>query len=125
MLTLDFAPTILELAGVAVPDGTHGRSLVPLLRGQTPTDWRTSFLVEYYSDTVMPRLVKMGYKAVRTSRWKYIRYVDVQDVDELYDLQNDPYEMRNVIADPGAQTALAAMRQELHQLLADHGPVSY
>jgi N-acetylglucosamine-6-sulfatase len=63
---------------------------------------REDFLIEYFSDTVFPRIRNMGYRAVRTRRWKYIHYVDLSGADELYDLQNDPYEMTNLIGDPRA-----------------------
>ena len=58
--------------GVTDPTPREGRSLVPLLRGERPS-WRTSLLIEYYSDTVFPRIRNMGYRAVRTERYKYIR----------------------------------------------------
>jgi N-acetylglucosamine-6-sulfatase len=125
VLSVDDAPSLLELAGVDVPDNLHGRSFVPLLKGETPADWRKSFLIEYYSDTVMPRLVKMGYKAVRTERWKYIHYVDLEDVDELYDLQSDPYEMKNIIREESSQETLDEMKKELQRLLEEAGPVRY
>ena len=49
----------------------------------------------------------MGYKAVRSGRWKYIHYLELEGMDELYDLETDPYEMKNLIAQPGAAGALA------------------
>lgn len=116
VLTIDLAPTLLELGGAAVPPGLHGRSLVPLLEGK-PWTPRTSFLVEYFSDSVFPRIHKMGYQAVRSERWKYIHYTELQHMDELYDLKADPYEMRNVIADPAAQPALRSMQAELERTL--------
>src|SRR6185503_19910573 len=69
-LNTDLAPTLLELAGVSAPK-VDGRSLVPLLNG-VGGDWRGSFLIEYYSDRVIPRVRQIGYKAIRTERWKYI-----------------------------------------------------
>ncbi len=120
-LSIDLAPTLLEIAGVEVPGDVHGRSLVSLLEGETPGDWRDSMLIEYYSDTVWPRLVKMGYQAVRTDRWKYIRYVDLEDMDELYDLEEDPYEVRNLIDEPGAQAEKAELVAELDKLLSATG----
>jgi N-acetylglucosamine-6-sulfatase len=96
VLTLDLAPTFLELGGVA-PKPLDGRSLVPLFRGETG-DWRDLFFVEYYSDIVFPRIVNMGYEAVRTERYKLIHYLELQGMDELYDLEIDPYEMTNLIA---------------------------
>jgi arylsulfatase A-like enzyme len=56
---------------------------------------------------------------VRTDRWKLIHYVDLTVADELYDLQSDPYEMKNIIAEPGAQPALKKLRAELAKLLRD------
>ena len=103
--TLDLAPTVLELAGAA--DGTprHGRSLTPLLRGERPP-WRESILLEYYSDTVFPRIRNMGYRAVRTDRYKYIRYLELPGMDELYDLEVDPYELDNLMGSPREATLL-------------------
>jgi arylsulfatase A-like enzyme len=117
-LTIDLAPTMLELAGVAVPKKTQGRSLMPLFKGE-PADWRKSFLVEYFSDTVRVRIPDMGYQAVRTPRWTYIRYTELKDMDELYDLHADPYQMKNRINDPGARIALRELQVELDRLLKD------
>ena len=94
----------------------HGRSLIPLLRGEHPS-WRDSILIEYFSDGVFPRVSKMGYQCVRTEKWKYIHYVDLDGMDELYDLRADPFEMRNVINEPDAAPALAEMKAELNRLL--------
>ena len=112
------APTLLELAGVAPPNTIQGRSLVPLLKGARPA-WRNSFLIEYYSDKVFPRVVQMGYKAVRNQRWKYIHYLELAGMDELYDLQADPYELKNLIQQPGAVKQLSAMQEELERLLQE------
>lgn len=98
-LNIDLAPTLLELAGMSAPNTMEGRSLVPLLKGAKP-EWRKSFLIEYYSDRVFPRIRQMGYKAVRNERWKYIHYLELEGMDELYDLKADPYEMRNIIRQP-------------------------
>jgi hypothetical protein len=61
----------------------------------------------------------MGYKAVRNERWKYIHYLELEGMDELYDLKTDPYEMKNLIAQPGAVNALAEMKQEMERLLKE------
>ena len=119
-MSIDYAPTLLDLAGVEIPAEMQGRSLAPLLKGDV-ANWRKSFLLEYYSDTVMPRLVTMGYKAVRTEKWKYIRYVDLEGMNELYDLETDPYEMKNLIDDPAEQPALEEMKSELERLLKETG----
>jgi N-acetylglucosamine-6-sulfatase len=111
VLTIDLAPTILELSGVAPPT-LDGRSFVPLLE-KKPTEWRDSFFVEYYSDIVFPRIVNMGYEAVRTDRYKLIHYLELENMDELYDLETDPYEMTNVID----STEYESVREELRALL--------
>ena len=117
VLTLDIAPTLIEVAGGAAK-AMHGRSFLPLLKGeQVPL--RESFLIEYFSDTVFERMHKMGYQAIRTWRWKYIRYTDLAGMDELYDLEADPYEMRNRIGDAGVQKTLRALQQELERLLRE------
>ena len=117
-LNIDLAPTLLELAGVAVPMTMQGRSLVPLLKNELPA-WRNSFLIEYYSDKVFPRIVQMGYQAVRNQRWKYIHYQELAGMDELYDLKTDPYEMRNLVNQPRAGKALDRMKTELARLLKE------
>jgi N-acetylglucosamine-6-sulfatase len=115
-LNIDLAPTLLELAGVSAPTRMEGRSLVPLLKGAN-TEWRKSFLIEYYSDRVFPRIRQMGYKAVRNERWKYIHYFELEGMDELYDLKADAYEMKNIIHEPGAAKILEAMMREMERLL--------
>ena len=116
-LSIDLAPTLLEIGGATPVGKIHGRSLLPLLRGQKPA-WRSSFLIEYFSDRTMQRMLNMGYQTVRTDRWKYIHYTELHEMDELYDLEADPYEMHNVIADPSARTTLRSLQTDLQSLLA-------
>jgi N-acetylglucosamine-6-sulfatase len=111
VLTLDLAPTFLDLGGVPLPP-LDGRSLVPLFEGN-PSGWRDAFFIEYYSDIVFPRIVNMGYEAVRTESHKLIHYVELDGMDELYDLEADPYEMTNLISSADH----AAVREELHARL--------
>ena len=118
VLRIDLAPTILARTGVASPERRDGRSLLPLLQGEAPKDWRSSFLIEYYSDTVFPRIHRMGYQAVRSQRYKYIRYRELRGMDEFYDLLVDPYEMRNQIDEPGLQQVVDEMRTELDRLVS-------
>jgi N-acetylglucosamine-6-sulfatase len=115
-LSIDLAPTLLEVAGVTPGTAIQGRSLVPVLQGKAE-GWRTSFLVEYFSDTVFPRIRTMGYTAVRTARHKYIRFGELQGMDELYDVEADPYELTNLIGRPEAKALLPAMQAELQRLL--------
>jgi len=115
-LSIDLAPTLLELADMKAKRKMDGHSLVPLLAGNGPNDWRKSFLIEYYTDTVFPRLRNMGYRAVRTSRYKYIHYVDLEGMDELYDLKEDPYEMKNVISNPSLRATVERLRADMVRL---------
>ena len=118
VLTIDLAPTLLALAGLTPPAGVQGRSLVPVLEG-TSRGWRTSFLVvEYFSDTVFPRIRNMGYSAVRTERHKYIEYRELQGMNELYDLERDPFEEHNLIGRPEAAPTLTRMRSHLERVLS-------
>ena len=120
VLSIDLASTLLDMAGVTPGNHSQGRSWVPIFRG-TVKDWRKSFLVEYYSDSVFPRIVKMGYKAVRNQRYKYIHYVDLQGMNELYDLAKDPYELRNLIDNPEMARTRKKMKKELNRLLSQTG----
>jgi N-acetylglucosamine-6-sulfatase len=117
ILNIDIAPTLLEIAGVKPDAGIQGRSMVPILEGRSRA-WRSSFLVEYFSDTVFPRTRNMGYVAVRTGRHKYIQYRELRGMDELYDLEADPYEQANIIDRPEARKVLQQMQSELRRLLA-------
>jgi len=122
--TIDLAPTVLELAGVADPVSRQGRSLVPLLRGENPP-WRDSILIEYYSDTVFPRIRDMGYRAVRTGRHKFIHYLELPGMEELYDLEADPFEMDNLVGtdqEPGLRPTLEAELARLRLETGDETP---
>ncbi|HTE17330.1 MAG TPA: sulfatase [Armatimonadota bacterium] len=111
---IDIAPTVLEAAGVNVP-GMDGRSFLPLVRGaQVP--WRDALLYEYYWERNFPQTPAMH--ALRGARYKYIRYYGVWDTDELYDLREDPLEMRNLVRDPAHRAIATRMNTELFETLA-------
>jgi N-acetylglucosamine-6-sulfatase len=118
VLSLDLAPTLLELSGAPIPAGLHGKSVAPLFQKDV-TGFRSSFLIERWSDNVFPRVAHMGYKAVRTERWKLIHYTELTGMDEFYDLQNDAYEMKNLVSDPASAGDLRDARAELQRLLKD------
>jgi arylsulfatase A-like enzyme len=111
-LNLDLAPTLLGLAGVEVPRPMKGRSLVPFIQGESPS-WRTDWYYEHlFAHPKIPR-----NEGVRTDRWKYIRYIDIQPVyEELYDLTNDPFEETNLASIPEHQTVLKTLRERCEQL---------
>jgi len=116
-LNVDIAPTLLELGNAKSPEKIHGRSLVPLMKGQPVSDWRTSALFEYFFEKPYPRVPT--WSAVRSDTWKYIHYPDLPDMDELYDLSADPYEMTNVVAKPQAAEQLAKLKSQLAKLESD------
>ncbi len=104
---LDLMPTIVELGGAEVPGGIDGRSLLPLLRGRPPADWPDSVYCEHHGEV-------WGYQSqrmVRTRRWKYV--YNPHDLDELYDLDSDPAEMRNLIEQASCADVLAEMKARL------------
>jgi arylsulfatase A-like enzyme len=113
---LDIAPTLLAAAGAAVPADMQGRSLLPLVRGEAPADWRRSVYYHYY-EFPEPHRVPSHY-GVRTATHKLIRY-DARGEWELFDLVNDPHEMRSIHADPAAAGTFAALRDELARLRAE------
>lgn len=117
-LGIDLAPTLLEIGGARPAPDMHGRSLVPLLRGEK-VRWRDSFLIECFSDRVFPWVEKMGYQAVRTEHWKYIHYVDLDGMDEIYDLRSDPFELNNRIGEAAGQAALRDLKPMLAKLLKE------
>jgi N-acetylglucosamine-6-sulfatase len=117
VLTLDIAPTLTELAGGHIGESVQGRSLLPLFSGDT-RPWRSSFLVEYFSENAFPWLIGMTYKAIRTERHKLIHWVQKDGVDELYDLAADPYELNNVFELPEYSSLREELRAELARLVA-------
>lgn len=96
VLNLDFAPTFLEAAGLPVPDSMQGQSFLPLLEGKG-TDWRTSFLYEYYWERSFAQTPTVT--GVRTDKYKLMRYHGVWDKYELYDMEDDPEERNNLLGD--------------------------
>ncbi len=106
-LNIDFAPTILDVAGIAPPAGMQGRSLLPLVANQHPADWRTQFFYEHH---FAPKILPPS-EGVRTERWSYIRWVDEKPPrEELYDLKADPLEGHNLATDREHARTLAQLR---------------
>ncbi len=125
VLNLDLSSTLLDMCGAEIGARLQGRSTVPLLKGEHPDGWRTAILIEHHSDpesylgrSALRRALNMGYKAVRTQTHKYIQYTDLEGMDELYDLEADPYELRNLIGQPGSEALVHRMQEELRRLLA-------
>lgn len=118
-LSVDIAPTVLEVSGVDIGSHIQGRSLVPLMRGDDAS-WRESVLIEFYTyEKPRPWLMDMDYRTVRTDRYKLIHWMQHPDERELYDLQEDPYELNNLIADPSMANVIEKMEGELDQLVLE------
>lgn len=97
VLNVDFAPTLLDLAGVPIPDDMHGRSFRQLLRGEDLKVWRTAMYYRYYEYPKPHRV--LPHFGIRTERYKLIHY-PTTDEWELFDLQEDPHEVRSVYGEP-------------------------
>jgi len=118
-LNIDLAPTLIELAGGKPRAEIQGRSLVPLFRGR-PSSWRRSFMMELTSEeATFPWLVSASYRAVRMGPYKYIHWINVDGMDELYDLGRDPFELTNLIDRPDRRATIATLRHELARLVAE------
>ncbi len=111
---LDMAETFLELTGNAVPSDMQGKSLVPLLKGETPDDWRNAIYYHYYEGEGKVHNVYVHY-GIRTERYKLI-YFYTLDEWELYDLKTDPKEMNNQIDNPEYAKTVSQLRVELGRL---------
>ncbi|MBL8167205.1 MAG: sulfatase [Acidobacteria bacterium] len=109
ILNVDFAPLMLDAAGVKVPADMQGRSFLPLLSGQTPAGWRTSMYYRYYHPGHHNVAAHYG---IRTHRYKLIFFNKLNQW-ELYDLQKDPQEMKNVYQDPAYAKVVEQLKAEL------------
>ncbi len=110
---VDLMPTILEAAGVPVPEGIDGRSVRPVCGGTTPQDWPRSTYCEYAGEV-------WGYctqRMVRTREFKYV--FNPHDLDELYDMRKDPYELKNLAYDADYAEALERMRALFHRWIIE------
>ena len=113
---LDIAPTILNIAGIEIPDQFEGESFKALAEGTAPADeWREAMLYEYFWEFNFPHTPTTF--AIRTNDYKLIQYHGVWDTDELYDMQKDPQEMINLIDDPAYLAEIVRLRQQLHLML--------
>ena len=111
---IDYAPTFLELAGAEIPEDIQGVSLVPLLKGELPKDWRKSLYYHFY-EYPAEHMVKRHY-GVRTDHYKLIHFYNDIDEWELYDLKEDPTEMHNIYGKPGMEEITKNLREELLRL---------
>jgi arylsulfatase A-like enzyme len=111
---LDYAETILDIAGVSVPADMQGRSFKPLLQGQRPADWRKYFYYHYYEMLVNTHNVYRHY-AVTDSRYKLLYFWDIGEY-EFYDLQSDPDELVNQYYVPQLASTINGLKQKMDSL---------
>ncbi|MBN1465262.1 sulfatase [candidate division KSB1 bacterium] len=114
---LDFAETFLDIAGVPIPADMQGRSLAPLLRGRKPANWCTSVYYHYYEYPAVHMVNK--HEGVYDGRFKLMHFYEL-DEWELYDLQNDPQELRSVYGDPAYAAEVQRLTAELERLKAQY-----
>jgi N-acetylglucosamine-6-sulfatase len=102
-LGMDICPTMLEAAGAPIPSTVQSRSLLPLLRSRTtPGDWRKEFVYEYFWERDFPQTPTVI--GLRTDQYSWMEYHGIWDVDELYDVQKDPDQRNNLLADARTTT---------------------
>jgi arylsulfatase A-like enzyme len=127
----DFAPTLLDLAGMKTPDYMQGRSFVPILRGTTPPGWRSATYYRYWMH--MMHHDNPAHYGIRTGDFKLIFFYGLplnapgavnkptQPGWELYDLRKDPHEMNNVYGRPEYAEVARKLKQDLLKLKAEVG----
>ena len=119
-LNVDYAPTILDFAGVSVPDDMDGCSLRPILEGNAPNDWRKTFYYHYYEHPDFQFQDVPPHYGVRTDRYKLIHYYPTDRVEasgwELLDLKADPMESKNQYRNPQYQYLIKELEAEIDRL---------
>ena len=140
-LNVDYAPTILDAAGIPIPDVMHGRSLKPILEGNVPDDWRESAYYAYYEDSwrMYQNLAaedlndttyteyftahRVGpHHGVRTARYKLIEYY-TENYWELFDLEEDPGELNNIYGRRDTDVLVRRLKEELFRLEELYGDI--
>jgi arylsulfatase A-like enzyme len=111
-LNIDVPATILDFAGIDIPDIYQGKSLVPLVTGEEKTLNRDTILIEHLweFENIPPS------EGVRTNEWKYMRYINDKSIEELYNLKDDPKEINNLVSKPEYAGVLKKLRNKLEQL---------
>ena len=118
MQNIDFAETFLDLAGAPIPDDMQGESVVPLLKGKTPKNWRKSLYYHYYEYPAVHSVRR--HEGVTDERYKLIRFygLDVPGGEEweFFDLEKDPTEMNNSYNNPENAKKVSELKKELDRL---------
>ncbi len=119
VLNIDFAPTLLDFAGVDIPADMQGESFRNILRDRTPRHWRQAMYYHYYEYPAW-HMVDAHY-GIRTQHYKLIHYYGYTDEWEFFNLKNDPRELKNGYNMPAYQAAIAELKEALYELQAYYG----
>lgn len=111
---IDYAPTFLDLAGANIPKDIQGVSLLPLLKGKHPKDWRSSLYYHYYEYPAEHSVCR--HYGIRTKRYSLMHFYNDIDSWELYDLQKDPAQMHNIYGQPGTEKLTGNLKKQLQNL---------
>jgi len=114
---IDIGPTILDIADVPQPDQFDGVSFLPLLKNEKVDEWRDTLYYEYFWERPFPQTPTVH--AVRTAEYKYIRYHGIWDLNELYNIKEDPLETNNLIRSTAHQNIARDLRNSLFRWLAE------
>lgn len=116
VLNIDIPHTIADLAGVKAPKTWQGKSLMPLVNQETNTIARDTILIEHLWDfsEIPPS------EGVRTNKWKYFRYINDKSIEELYNLENDPQEINNLIGKKKHKKVADKLRSKLEELIKEN-----
>ncbi len=117
---LDFAQTFLEIADIPAPISMQGRSLVPLMMGQTPEDWRQYLYYHYYEFPAVHSVQK--HEGITNGRYKLIHFYEL-DEWEFYDLATDPMEMNNAYTDPANEELITTLKDRFRRLKIQYGVI--
>ena len=116
-MNVDLAPTFLEIAGLKPPSHMQGFSFASILKGKSTSWKRDKVFYEYYWEAAFPQTPTTF--AIRTDRYKYIYYNGVWDINELFDLQLDPFEMNNLVRDSSMRSTGIQLKNELFNWLKE------
>ncbi len=112
---IDFAPTLLELAGITTTQKMQGTSFVPVLEGNTPKDWQDAMYYHYYEFPFWHHV--QPHYGIRTQKYTLAHFYYNIDVWELYDLEKDPSQMNNIYSDPNYASTIAELKVKLKNLM--------
>ena len=112
---IDFAPTLLELAGITTTQKMQGTSFVPVLEGNTPKDWQDAMYYHYYEFPFWHHV--QPHYGIRTQKYTLAHFYYNIDVWELYDLEKDPNQMNNIYNDPNYASTITELKVKLKNLM--------